>query len=237
MTVASTEVSHFIAFTAGLLSFASPCVLPLIPGYLSFITGVSLEDATNPDADASIGRRVMIQSLLFIAGFSTIFILFGMSITALGKLVTAYQDIIRQVGGVIVIILGLHVAGLLPTKFLDKEKKLELKTKPAGIIGSFLVGITFGAGWTPCVGPILASVLIFAGMKNSLLQGFSLLVAYALGLGLPFFLSALALERFLLLFKRFKSWIRWVSLVSGLFLVLMGVLIFFDLLGSFSRGF
>ena len=178
-----------------------------------------------------------IRDSLFIAGFSTIFILFGMSITALGKLVTAYQDIIRQVGGVIVIILGLHVAGLLPTKFLDKEKKLELKTKPAGIIGSFLVGITFGAGWTPCVGPILASVLIFAGMKNSLLQGFSLLVAYALGLGLPFFLSALALERFLLLFKRFKSWIRWVSLVSGLFLVLMGVLIFFDLLGSFSRGF
>ncbi|MBW2092868.1 MAG: cytochrome c biogenesis protein CcdA [Deltaproteobacteria bacterium] len=235
MSAGSTEISHFIAFTAGFLSFVSPCVLPLIPGYLSFITGFSLEDVTDPEADASIGRRVMVQSLLFIAGFSTIFILFGLSITAMGKLVNTYQDLIRQVGGVIVILLGLHVAQLLPTRFLYKEKRMTLQNKPAGIIGSFLVGVTFGAGWTPCVGPILASVLIFAGTKNSLAQGFTLLLAYTLGLGLPFFLSALALERFLLIFRRFSRWMRWVSVVSGLFLVVMGVLIFFDLLGGFTQ--
>ncbi|MBW2053939.1 MAG: cytochrome c biogenesis protein CcdA [Deltaproteobacteria bacterium] len=149
MSAGGTEVSILIAFTAGFLSFVSPCVLPLIPGYLSFITGFSLEDVTDPNADASVERRVMVQSLLFIAGFSTIFIVFGLSITALGQLANNYQDLIRQVGGVIVIILGLHVAGLLPTRFLYKEKKLSLKNKPAGIIGSFLVGVTFGAAWTP----------------------------------------------------------------------------------------
>ncbi|MBW2142440.1 MAG: cytochrome c biogenesis protein CcdA [Deltaproteobacteria bacterium] len=235
MSAGGTEVSILIAFTAGFLSFVSPCVLPLIPGYLSFITGFSLEDVTDPNADASVERRVMVQSLLFIAGFSTIFIVFGLSITALGQLANNYQDLIRQVGGVIVIILGLHVAGLLPTRFLYKEKKLSLKNKPAGIIGSFLVGVTFGAAWTPCVGPILASVLIFASTKNSLFQGFSLLLAYTLGLAIPFFLSALAIERFLNVFRRFRNWMRWVGLASGILLVIMGVLIFFDLLGSLTQ--
>jgi len=235
VSAGGTEVSILIAFTAGFLSFVSPCVLPLIPGYLSFITGFSLEDVTDPNADASVERRVMVQSLLFIAGFSTIFIVFGLSITALGQLANNYQDLIRQVGGVIVIILGLHVAGLLPTRFLYKEKKLSLKNKPAGIIGSFLVGVTFGAAWTPCVGPILASVLIFASTKNSLFQGFSLLLAYTLGLAIPFFLSALAIERFLNVFRRFRNWMRWVGLASGILLVIMGVLIFFDLLGSLTQ--
>ncbi|MBW2062898.1 MAG: cytochrome c biogenesis protein CcdA [Deltaproteobacteria bacterium] len=236
MTTGSAEMSYFIAFTAGFLSFISPCVLPLIPGYLSFITGFSFEDVTDAKAAAGLNRRIIVQSLLFIAGFSMIFILLGLSVTALGKLVNAYQDLIRQVGGVIVILLGLYMAGLLPTRFLNKEKRVILQKKPAGAIGSFLVGVTFGVGWTPCVGPILASVLIFASTKNSFIQGFTLLLAYTLGLALPFFISALALDRFLSFFRRFSRWMRWVGPVSGLFLVVMGILIFFDLLAKLIPG-
>jgi len=225
----SQEISYLIAFSAGLLSFVSPCVLPLIPGYLSFITGFSYEDIVEKEGK---GIRMVTagHSLLFILGFSTVFITLGMSITVLGSFASNYQDLIRQVGGVIVILLGLFVAGAMPTKFLFKEKRLTLQNKPAGLAGSFIVGVTFGAGWTPCVGPILASILIFAGTKSSLMQGFSLLLVYALGLGLPFFASALAFEKFLSFFRGMSRWMRWVQPISGLFLVAMGVLIFFDLL-------
>jgi len=191
----SQELSYFIAFSAGLLSFVSPCVLPLIPGYLSFITGFSYEDIVEKEG-RGIRMATAGHSLLFIIGFSTVFITLGMSITVLGSLAAKYQDLIRQIGGVIVILLGLFVAGAMPTKFLFKEKRFTLQNKPAGLIGSFIVGVTFGAGWTPCVGPILASILIFAGTKSSVFQGFSLLLVYALGLGLPFFVSALAFEKF-----------------------------------------
>ena len=225
----SQEISYLIAFSAGLLSFVSPCVLPLIPGYLSFITGFTYEDIVEKE-----GRGIRMvtagHSLLFIFGFSTVFITLGMSITVLGSFAANYQDLIRQVGGVIIILMGLFVAGAMPTKFLFKEKKFTLQNKPAGLAGSFIVGVTFGAGWTPCVGPILASILIFAGTKNSIFQGFSLLFIYAFGLGLPFFISALAFEKFLTFFRGMSRYMRWIQPISGLFLVGMGILIFFDLL-------
>lgn len=232
----AAEINLLLAFSAGLLSFVSPCILPLLPGYLTFITGLSFEDVSAPEITARVRRTSLIHAALFIAGFSTIFIVLGLSVTALGRLAAAYQDLIRRAGGVIIVLLGLHVAGLLPTAFLLKEKRVTLRDKPAGLVGSFIVGLAFAAGWTPCVGPILASILIYAGTKTHLTQGFFLLLAYTLGLGVPFFLSALALNRFLLFFQRFKKWMPWVGPVSGLFLVGMGLLLFFDLLGRLAPG-
>ena len=227
----SADISLLLAFSAGLLSFASPCVLPLIPGYISFVTGRTYEGLVQDESEGKGRRAAAIHAGLFVAGFSAVFSLFGLSVTALGRLAADYQDLIRQVGGVVVVLLGLHLTGWLPSRVLYRERRVHLNRKPAGLAGSFLVGIAFGAGWTPCVGPILASILIFAGTKSHLGQGFSLLLAYTLGLGLPFLVSALILHRFLGWFQRVGWWMRLAGPVSGLFLVAMGVLIFFDLLG------
>ncbi|MBF0497337.1 MAG: cytochrome c biogenesis protein CcdA [Deltaproteobacteria bacterium] len=157
------DVSLFIAFSAGVASFASPCVLPLIPSYLCFISGLSFEDLTGETPSVRVRRQAVIHSLLFIAGFSCVFILLGLSITLLGQIMARYQQVIRQVGGVIIILLGIYLTGVIRFKFLEFERRVHLKEKPVGYLGSLLVGVTFAAGWTPCIGPILGAILIYAG--------------------------------------------------------------------------
>jgi cytochrome c-type biogenesis protein len=227
MMESSANISIFIAFTAGLFSFVSPCVLPLIPSYMTYITGVSF-DVLAAGGDASVRRRTMTHSLLFILGFSLVFISLGASATLIGGLLQQYQQTIRKVGGIIVVILGLHITGLFRFRMLEHEKRLEFKRRPLGYIGSVLVGIAFAAGWTPCIGPILASILLYAGTAQNVATGIILLTAYSFGLGLPFFIAALAFNTFLANYARLNRYLRIISIISGLFLVVVGVMLFFN---------
>ncbi len=220
-----TNVSILIAFVAGLLSFVSPCVLPLIPSYITYITGLSFEDFGQEQNRAAVRRLTVIHSLIFIAGFTMVFVALGASATAIGGLFSRYREVIRVAGGVVVILFGIHITGLINLRFLESEKKVRLKNKPAGYLGTLLIGVTFGAGWTPCIGPILGSILYLALDMKTVYSGMLLLTAYSLGLGLPFFLSSLAINSFLVYFKRFRRYIRGVTIASGVFLILIGVLL------------
>jgi len=182
------KVSLLMAFGGGLLSFFSPCVLPVIPSYISYITGISFEDLTGEQDRRRIRMVTLKNSLLFIAGFSFVFILLGASSSFLGSVLFEYQEAVRKIGGVLIVIMGCYIAGILKIGFLSRDKRLHLRNKPAGLLGSFLVGIAFAAGWTPCIGPILGSILLYAGTAGSVASGIELLTAYALGLGLPFLL-------------------------------------------------
>lgn len=229
------SVSLAIAFSAGLFSFVSPCVLPLIPSYVSYITGVSFEDLTAEETPAHIRALTIKNSLLFILGFSAIFVALGASSSFVGQLLLQHSDIIRKVGGVLIVFFGLYVMGLIKLNFLMRERKVHLHEKPAGLVGSFLVGVTFAAGWTPCVGPILGSILLYASTTHSVGKGLLLLTAYSLGLGIPFFLTSLAINSFLATFKRIHPYMRVISVVSGAFLVVVGVLLYTDYLSILSN--
>ena len=185
------EVSFPLAFLAGVLSFLSPCVLPLVPSYVSFITGISFEDLREGADRKKIHFLTITNSLTFIAGFSTVFIALGASSSAVGRFFFEYQDWIRINGGVLVIFFGLFVSGVIRMDFLTRERKFHMTGKPAGYIGSFFVGMTFAAAWTPCIGPILGTILLYASSQGSAAYGFKLLAVYSLGLALPFFLSSL----------------------------------------------
>ena len=224
----SQDISIFIAFSAGFLSFASPCVLPLIPSYITYITGVSFKDLADAETRTKLRWATASHSLLFIMGFSTIFILMGASATYLGQLLTRYQYWIMKAGGVLVIILGVHFAGIINLPFLQMERRFELRKKPLGYVGSFLVGIVFAAGWTPCVGPILSTILLYASTSKSFTTGVVLLTFYSMGLGVPFFLSSLAINSFLSAFERIKRYMRVITIVSGLFLIGIGILLLTD---------
>lgn len=237
---AATQVSVLVAMGAGLLSFLSPCVFPLIPSYLALVGGLSLEEIQDSAAHIKHRRQLLIRSVAFITGFSVIFISFGASATALGHLLFDYQLVIRKAGGLLVILFGLHIAGWLSLPFLMREKHLDLKSHPGSYLGAFLVGVTFAAGWIPCVGPILGSILVMASTSQTAGQGIFLLGAYSAGLAIPFLLSALLFGRFLLFFNRFKRFLPWMSRVSGLFLILVGVLLltdYFTLLSTFALRF
>jgi len=224
----SQDISIFIAFSAGFLSFVSPCVLPLIPSYITYITGVSFKDLTDAETRTKLRWATASHSLLFIMGFSTIFILMGASATYLGQLLTRYQYWIMKAGGVLIIILGIHFTGIINLPFLQMEKRFELRKKPLGYVGSFLVGIVFAAGWTPCVGPILSTILLYASTSKSFTTGVVLLTFYSIGLGVPFFLSSLAFNSFLSNFERIKRYMRVITIVSGLFLIGIGILLLTD---------
>ena len=215
-----------VAFLAGLLSFLSPCVLPLVPSYLSFITGMS-------GVGEMQARRhlAVLHALLFVAGFTLIFVALGATATALGRLLVTYQAWLERIGGVLIVVFGLYTMGLLRIAFLAREARLQLADKPLGYLGSVLVGIAFGAGWTPCIGPILGSILLYTSTRADLAQGLRLLGAYSLGLALPFLVAAWALEAFLHWFQRFRRYIGWVERVAGALLVVVGVLM---LTGSFT---
>lgn len=220
-------VDLFVALAAGLLSFLSPCVLPLIPSYLSLVSGVSLAQMRSPEAP-EVRRRVVLHSLAFIVGFSLVFVSLGASASYLGSFFLAYRGWIRLAGGVFVILIGLYLLGLFKLAFLERYFQFDLKDRPAGYLGSFLAGITFAAAWTPCVGPILGAILTLAGTAGEIGRGLSLLSAYAFGLAVPFFLSALAVDSFLRFSKAFQRYVHAVHVGAGILLLIAGVLLVTD---------
>jgi cytochrome c-type biogenesis protein len=215
-----------VAFVGGLLSFLSPCVLPLVPSYLGFITGFTLEEMGNRR------RLAMIHATLFVIGFSLVFILLGASATALGAALRFYKDAIMRVGGALIILFGLYCLGVIKLGFLTRERRVHLEQKPLGYLGSVLVGVAFGAGWSPCIGPVLGGILSLAATEANLSRGIGLLVAYSAGLAVPFLVAAFAVESFLDWFQRFRRHLHLIQRVSGALLVIVGVLI---VTGQFTR--
>ncbi len=211
----------------GVLSFLSPCVLPLIPSYVSYITGVSFEDFKTSDK-AFIRKITILNSSAFIIGFSTVFILLGVSSSFVGSLLAFYYDQIRIIGGIIIIFLGFYIMGVFKVGFLSRERRIHLKSKPKGYFGSFIVGLTFGAGWTPCIGPILGSILFIAGTSGSVLYGFNLLFVYSAGLAIPFLAASLAMSTFLSHFRAIQKYMRIILILSGLLLIAFGVILLTD---------
>lgn len=226
MTQSIPQISLIAAFSAGLLSFVSPCVLPLVPSYISYITGLSVEQLTDASERVKFKKAIVLNSLLFIAGFSSVFIAFGASASLLGQILITYQDHIRRFGGVMIVVFGLYLLGILNLSFLKMEHRFQFRSRPAGYLGSFLIGVAFAAGWTPCVGPVLGSILLYASTTDSLVSGVVLLTSYSLGLGLPLFLTALGVDRFLAYFKQARAYLWGVSTVSGVLLVVVGVMIY-----------
>ena len=219
------SISLALAFSAGLLSFLSPCVLPLIPSYVTFITGLGLDDV------ARARRTALVHGLLFVLGFTLIFLALGATATLLGRLLFSQRVWITRAGGVLLIFFGLHMAGMLRIGALDRERRLHLSDKPIGYLGTVLVGVAFGAGWTPCLGPVLGGILAYTSSVADLQRGLLLLTAYSLGLGVPFILSALMVDRFLGWFQRVRRHLGSVNRIAGALLVLVGFLM---LSGAFT---
>jgi cytochrome c-type biogenesis protein len=219
-------LSFMVAFVAGLLSFLSPCVLPLVPSYVGFITGMTLPEIS--------GRRraALLHALLFVAGFSLVFVLLGASATALGRALNYYQVWLQRVGGVLIIIFGFLCLGVFKVGVLNQERRVQLDRKPVGYLGSALVGVAFGAGWTPCIGPVLGAILGLAATTSDVTRGMQLLAVYSAGLALPFLIAAVAVESFLDWFQRFRRYLPWVMRLSGVILIVVGVLL---VTGEFTR--
>jgi cytochrome c-type biogenesis protein len=232
------NVSGLAAFIAGLLSFVSPCVLPLIPGYISFVSGVTLDDLTGASSTSGAGvavlapaasrRRVLLTALAFVLGFSFVFVSLGATATALGQFLLERLRVLGQIAGVLIVIFGLHTMGVFRIGWLYSERRVQVDTKPAGLLGAFLVGISFAFGWTPCIGPILAGILAVASAQETVGQGVQLLAIYSAGLGLPFLATALAMNQFFAAFARIRRYYHTIEIVSGVMLVAIGVLIFTD---------
>ncbi|MCX5756664.1 MAG: cytochrome c biogenesis protein CcdA [Gemmatimonadetes bacterium] len=208
----------FIAFTAGLLSFLSPCVLPLVPSYVTFITGLSVEDVSKSR------RTAVTHALLFVAGFTIIFMLLGAGATTLGFVVKQQRVWLARIGGALIIVFGLYLLGVLNIGFLARERRFHLADKPMGYLGTMLVGIAFGAGWSPCIGPILGAILTYTASEADLQRGMLLLFAYSMGLAVPFLAAAFAVEWFLKMFSRFKGYLGYVQKVAGVLLIAVGLL-------------
>ena len=226
----NANISYVVAFAAGFLTFLSPCLLPVIPAFLAYIAGISLADMADPDKKAEARRKTIIHSLLFIAGFSLIFILLGLTATFIGKALFRYQKVIQIGGGILITLFGLYLMGILKFDFLGKEAKIRVKAEGASYVGSFLIGVTFAAAWTPCAGPILGSILLLAGTRSSVAEGAKLLSAYSLGIALPFFVTAILINTFVAYFNRLKKLMSVVNMISGIFLVLVGILIMMNYL-------
>ena len=213
-----SSVGILIAFTAGLLSFLSPCVLPLVPSYITFLTGLTVEDVSKT-------RRVaLIHAILFVSGFTIIFLLLGAGATTLGYVVKSNRIWLARIGGLLIIVFGLYLVGALNIGFFARERRVHLANKPMGYLGSVLVGIAFGAGWSPCIGPILGAILTYTASEASLQRGMFLLFAYSMGLAVPFLAAAFAVEWFLRVFTRFKGYIGYVQKVAGVLLIIVGLL-------------
>ncbi|MDP3112293.1 MAG: cytochrome c biogenesis protein CcdA [Thermodesulfovibrionales bacterium] len=219
------DVSFPLAFLAGIMSFLSPCVFPLVPSYVSFITGISFEDLTAGADRRRVRNLTITNSLAFIFGFSAVFISLGASSSAVGQMLFRYQEWIRIIGGILVIIFGFFIAGFLNLNFLMRDKKIHLSGRPAGYAGAFIIGMTFAAGWTPCIGPILGTILLYASSKGSAVYGIKLLAVYSLGLAVPFFISALAMNSFLSYSKKLQRYMRVIMIISGLLLIVFGIML------------
>ena len=220
------QISYAGALMAGLLSFFSPCVLPLIPAYLCFLGGASLDELTaEGGVDREVSKRVFISAFSFVAGFTTVFIMMGATATAISQVVIQHIDTLSTIAGVVIIIFGLHYMGLFRIGFLNFEKRFHIENKPSGVVGSYLLGLAFAFGWTPCVGPILATILMVAAGSDSVLYGTSLLSAYAAGIGVPFLIAALAVKPFMSFMARFRKHMHKVEITIGLLLVATGIAI------------
>ncbi|MEI2386008.1 cytochrome c biogenesis protein CcdA [Breoghania sp. JC706] len=232
------DVTILGAFLAGLLSFVSPCVLPLVPPYLAFLAGVSLDQLTGEgqtgEARAADGRRVMMTAFAFVLGFSTVFVLLGASASFLGQFVAANIRILGYVGGVLIIIMGLHFLGVFRIALLYREARVHVERKPAGPLGAYVIGLAFAFGWTPCVGPILAAILFVAGAEDTVARGALLLSAYALGIGVPFMIAAAFAGPFMRFMAGFRRHLGMVEKVMGLFLVITGVAFLTGQMATFS---
>ena len=225
-----------VAFMAGLLSFLSPCVLPLIPSYVTFITGMSLDELTARERDR---RAVLVHGVLFVVGFTLVFVTLGASATFLGSLFYYVRDWVERIGGVLLVLFGLYLMGLLRLPGASREWRVHLSDKPLGYFGTVMVGVTFGAGWTPCLGPVLSAILMLASTRESVGDGVWLLLIYSAGLAVPFLAAALLLDRFLGGVRKVGPWFPWISRVSGLLLIALGVMLLtgtFTLLNTFLQG-
>lgn len=226
-------VSFPAALFAGIASFFTPCVLPLIPAYFSFITGMSVEELTQ-DESAAARRKIFLSTLSYVLGFSLVFIFMGAAISTMGSQLSEYRDLIRTIGGFVVVVFGVHLAGIIRIPGLDYEKRLHVQKKPLHIFGTFIVGMAFGAGWSPCIGPLLGSILAIAADKGSLSQGVALLSVYSLGLALPFIILSIFIDYMLTFIKKATKAIRYVTVVSGVLLIIIGLILLFDKMSLLS---
>ena len=217
------EISYFYVLLAGLLSFLSPCVLPIVPGYLCFIAGTSLDKAL--DNQETLRSNTLKYSISFVLGFSSIFVLMGASATYLSSLLYEYFDYLRIIGGIIIIIFGIHFTQIIQFSFLNSDTRIQIKNYKPGLVGSFIVGLSFAFGWTPCIGPILGSVLSVAASSETISEGTFLLILYSTGLGIPFILAAYGIGTFLKFLSRIRKHIRTIEIFTGLLLILFGILI------------
>jgi cytochrome c-type biogenesis protein len=216
------NVTIAAALAAGIVSFLSPCVLPLVPPYLVYLTGASLERFADAETKARAGRETLAAALLFVLGFTTVFVALGASASAIGAVLRAYSGELAIVAGVAIIIMGLHFIGLTPVALLMREKRLQV-AKPVGLWGAYLMGLAFAFGWTPCIGPILAAILAVAASEDTVARGAGMLAVYSLGLGIPFIAAALAIEQFAAFLASFRAHLGLVEKAMGGVLVLTGI--------------
>ena len=220
-----TETISFpAAFLAGLLSFLSPCVLPLIPAYFTFITGFSLEELTKDDS-TEIRKKVVLATVSFVLGFSLVFILMGASASYLGGLFFNYKELIRIIGGILIILLGIHLTGIIRIRGLDFEKRIHMEKKPLHFLGTFIIGMAFGAGWSPCIGPLLGSILIIAGNQETIGQGIMLLGIYSAGLAIPFVIMSIFINFLLIFIKKASKALKYINAVAGVLLIVVGLIL------------
>ena len=232
------ELTYWIALTAGLLSFFSPCVLPLIPSYLTYITGLSFGQLQEAHPSAKVRLTVLSHTLVFILGFSLVFVALG---AIAGIASSKFQIHLREgliwverIGGLLIILFGIHMTGLFHFGILLGEKRVHLQRKPSGFIGTFIVGVAFAAGWTPCIGPILASILMVAASTGEVGRGVGLLSVYSIGLGIPFLISGLLFSQFLVMFNRFRKHIRLIEIFTGTLLIIVGLMLMFNYMGTLT---
>jgi cytochrome c-type biogenesis protein len=210
------------ALLAGLVSFLSPCVLPLVPPYLVYLAGTSLERLAGRESEPRVQRETMMAALLFVAGFSTVFVALGAGASAIGALMRFYSNELATIAGIVIIVMGLHFLGITPISLLHRQKRVEMR-KPVGLWGAYVMGLAFAAGWTPCIGPILATILAVAASEATVAKGAGLLAVYSLGLGLPFIAAAFAVEPFAAFLTRFRAQLGHMERVMGGLLVLTGI--------------
>ncbi|MEJ2374390.1 MAG: cytochrome c biogenesis protein CcdA [Pseudolabrys sp.] len=216
------DVTFLAALVAGLVSFLSPCVLPLVPPYLVFLAGTSLERLADKEPEPRVRRDTVLAAVLFVLGFSTVFVALGASASVIGSLIRAYSGPLAIVAGVVIIVMGLHFLGVTPIAWLHRQKRLEM-AKPVGLWGAYVIGLAFAFGWTPCIGPILAAILAVAASEQTVAKGAGLLAVYSLGLGIPFVVAAFAIEPFAAFLARFKNYLHRVEQAMGALLVLTGI--------------
>jgi len=233
--MANESISYIAALAAGVLTYLSPCLLPMIPAFIAYITGVSFSDFKDESKAGEVRRKTVTHALLFIAGFSLIFIALGLTATLLGKALFHYQKFIRIAGGMLIMLFGLQLAGILKLDFLIKERKFSIATKSASYLGSFLIGVTFAAAWTPCAGPILGSILVLAGAKANVVMAAKLLTVYSIGIAIPFFITALLVNTFLQHIDKLQKVLNVLNRVGGAILVVIGFLVVTNYLAVISE--